>query len=140
MTFLTWTDQYKLKVNEIDEQHEYLFGLLNKLYDSVVEGAERATLDNVLAELIEYTVYHFNSEEKLFEQEGYPELDIHKKEHDELTKQVIELQTRFRNGSATISFEVLDFLSDWLTGHTMGSDQKYCAFVLNKTKQAGCAI
>ena len=133
MAFLTWTDQYKLNIKEIDEQHEYLFNLLNRLYDSVVEGAERSTLDNVLAELIEYTVYHFNNEEKMLEEKNYPELDIQKQEHNKLTEQVIELQTKFRDGSATISFEVLDFLSDWLTTHTMGSDQKYSAFIINKT-------
>jgi len=133
MAFLTWTDQYKLNIKEIDEQHKYLFNLLNRLYDSVVEGDERSTLDNVLAELIDYTVYHFNTEEKMLEEQNYPELDIQKQEHNELTGQVIELQTKFRDGSATISFEVLDFLSNWLTTHTMGSDQKYSAFIFNKT-------
>ncbi len=132
MAFLAWTDQFRLNVKEIDEQHKYLFSLLNRLHNSVIEGAEQSALDKVLAELIEYTVYHFNSEEKLLKENNYPELDIHKQEHDELTRKVIELQTKFRDGSATISFEVLDFLSDWLTKHTMGSDQRYAAFILNK--------
>lgn len=130
MAFLTWTEDYRLYVDEIDEQHKYLFNLLSKLYDSVTEGAECGTLDKILTELIEYTVYHFNTEEKLFREWKYPKLDIHKQKHDNFTKKVLELQKIFRDGSATISFEVLDFLSDWLTKHTMGSDQKFSAFFL----------
>ena len=68
------------------------------------------------------------AEEELFEKHNYPELDNHKEEHNELTRQVLDLQAKFRNGSATISFEVLEFLSDRLKDHTMGLDQKHSTF------------
>ncbi len=57
-------------------------------------------------------MYHFGTEEKLFEEQQYPEYAAHKQEHDALTRQVAELQKKFREGNATIPFEVLDFLRD----------------------------
>lgn len=131
MVFLEWTNKFVLNVKEIDEQHEFLFNLLNRLYDSVVEGAEQGTLDVILTELIDYTVYHFNTEEDLFNKHKYPDLDNHKKEHNDLTNQVVNLQSKFKEGSATISFEVLDFLKDWLVVHTMDSDQKFTSYIAN---------
>jgi hemerythrin len=39
---------------------------------------------------------------------------------------VSNLQTRFEAGqSLELSLEALAFLKDWLTGHIMGSDQRY---------------
>ena len=131
MVFLEWTNKFVLNVKEIDEQHEFLFNLLNRLYDSFVEGAEQGTLDVILTELIDYTVYHFNTEEDLFNKHKYPDLDNHKKEHNDLTNQVVNLQSKFKEGSATISFEVLDFLKDWLVVHTMDSDQKFTSYIAN---------
>ncbi len=129
MAFLIWDNQFSLNVKKIDEQHKHLFHLLNKLHDVVVEGAEQSLLAHILDELIEYTVYHFGTEEKLFAEHQYPEYTMHKREYDDLTRQVVEFQRIFREGSATISFELLDFLRRWLTKHTLGSDQKYAAFM-----------
>lgn len=130
MAFLDWSDKYSLGVAEIDEQHQNLFNLVNKLHTAVSEGADQSTHGDILNELIDYTVYHFETEERLFKEKNYPEYDVHKQQHDDLTRQVLELQTKFTEGSATISFEVLDFLSQWLKEHTTGSDQKFTSFML----------
>ena len=61
----------------------------------------------------------------MFETFQYPHAESHRKEHNDLTRAVIELQEQFKEGSATISFEVLDFLRNWLIDHTLGSDQKF---------------
>jgi len=129
MAFISWADKYSMNVQEIDKQHKHLFVLLGNLHKAVSEGAEQGTLAEILDELIDYTVYHFKTEEDLFKKYKYHDYDNHKKEHDDLTKQVVELQKQFMDGSATISFEVLDFLRDWLLTHTMGSDMKYVNFI-----------
>lgn len=129
MAFLEWNDTFVLGVEEVDEQHQHLFELVNRLHGAVTEGAEQSELSNILDSLIDYTVDHFETEEKLFKEHNYPQLEEHKKEHDDLTGQVVDLQTKFREGSATLSFEVLDFLSNWLTDHTTNSDLKFATFM-----------
>jgi len=132
MAFIKWDEKYSLKMKEVDEQHQHLFELINKLHEAVITGKERTTLAEMLNELIDDTVEHFQTEEKLFEEHKYPEYDIHKKEHDDLTKRILELQTQFGKCRAIISFEVLGFINDWLLDHTLHSDQKYFLYMHDK--------
>jgi len=131
MAFILWTEKYTTNIKELDKQHKHLFSLLNKLHGAVSEGAEQGTIAEILDELIDYTFYHFKTEEDLLKKKNYTHYNTHKKQHDKLTGQVVELQKQFMQGSATISFEILDFLRDWLDKHTMISDLKYARFLNN---------
>lgn len=45
MALITWTAaQYGTNVGFADQEHQTLFGLLNKLYDEATGGAARATV------------------------------------------------------------------------------------------------
>jgi len=129
MAFIDWTDKNMVGIAEVDEQHKELFEMLNRLHASVTGGQERSVLHSVLDNLIEYTVYHFNTEEVLFDACEYPLAQEHKKEHDRLTAQALDLQRELREGSATISFEVLEFLHDWLMDHTSGLDMEFAQYL-----------
>lgn len=124
MAFIEWTDKYEVGVKRVDEQHQRLFDLLNDLHAATVNGDEQTTLASVLDALVEYTVYHFETEEKLYVDYKCPDYQTHKTEHDKLTMQATRLQEDFATGSATISFDVLDFLHDWLVDHTTGLDKQ----------------
>ena len=57
---------------------------------------------------------------------AYPNFTAHKAEHDALTKQVLEVQAKFRAGAtAALSVEVMNFLKNWLIKHIMGTDKSY---------------
>jgi hemerythrin-like metal-binding protein len=128
MAFMEWTAD--LSVNdEIDAQHKRLFEIVVELHASVTEGAERSVLARVFVELIDYTIEHFRTEEGYFTELSYPDAERHTKEHDDLTAQVLELQKRFIEGDLIISFELLDFLYDWLMTHTGDSDIRFAKFL-----------
>ncbi len=128
MSFLEWSSKYELGIGVVDEQHERLFQIVNSLYDSVVNGEEQNVLGEILDELIDYTVYHFETEEEKFEHYSYPKLQEHKREHNDLTLQVLELQKKFYNHELTITYDVLDFLSEWLKDHTTNSDYEFASY------------
>lgn len=133
MSFLDWENKYKVNVEIIDQQHEHLFEIVNNMYNSIVKGEEQNALADVLSELIAYTVYHFETEENLFKEYGYPDYLEHKKQHDDLCKQVLELQEQFQLKVVTITFEVMDFLSAWLQEHTTNSDLKFADYLRSRT-------
>ena len=128
MAFITWTNDISVN-EEINNQHKNLFDILNKLHESVTAGAEQGTLAKILVSLIDYTVEHFETEEKYFAEYSYPHTAEHKNEHIKLTQAAIELQEKFKEGNLTISFDLLDFLYDWLTTHTSDSDKKFSDFL-----------
>ncbi len=119
MAFIDWTTANEVGVREVDEQHKRLFAILNRLHASVVEGKEQGELYAIMDELIEYTVYHFDTEERLYRENDYPGYADHKAIHDDLTATVVDLQLKLHDGSATLSFELLDFLNHWLMDHTI---------------------
>ena len=132
MAFIDWEDKYRINVAEVDRQHKGLFDILNRLHQSVISGEDMSMHSVILDDLIDYTVEHFATEEKMFKETGYPGYENHKEVHDDLTRQAVNIQNEFRNDNATISFDLLDFLNEWLTTHTLGLDQEAGDFLNSK--------
>jgi len=84
----------------------------------------------VLDELIDYTKTHFAHEESLMQKTGYEGFDTQKRSHVELVNQALEIQKKFRNGTA-LGQEVMTFLKNWLINHIQGLDKQYGP-VMNK--------
>ena len=126
MPLMTWNDKMSVGIVVIDEDHKKLVSLLNELYEGITAGHGKETLGKVLDGLVSYTKMHFAREEHYFVKTGYPGAAAHKKEHDELTRQVLDVQARYKSGQiSTLSLEVMSFLKNWLTNHIQGTDRKY---------------
>ena len=95
-------------------------------------GAGNSVIRPILSDLLNYTSFHFATEEKYMKQYAYPEYLRHKLEHDELTKKTKALNDGCTNGKLTITLEVMNFLRDWLKNHIMVSDKKYGPFLCAK--------
>ncbi|NDV19723.1 bacteriohemerythrin [Pseudodesulfovibrio sp. JC047] len=129
MSFIEFTEENRIGIAEIDEQHRNLFTLLNTMHTATIEGQEHSAIVAIFDDLIVYTVEHFDTEEKYMQEYQYPQYTDHKKEHDDLTGQALQLQMQFNSGSATVTFELLDFLNGWLNDHTMGTDRELGDFL-----------
>ena len=127
-----WKDTYSIGVTEIDAQHRRLFSLADELHTAMNSGKGKAVIEQVLQNLITYTRTHFASEERIMQKCGYPELPGHKAQHEDLTRQVLKLQSDYQSGKAMLTIEVMQFLSNWLRQHIGGTDRKYVPFVKGK--------
>jgi hemerythrin-like metal-binding protein len=129
--FMPWTKDLELGIPTIDEQHKKLVAMINSLHRAV-EKNDAAGAKRVLQELIEYTGYHFGTEEKFFDQHGYPETDAHKTIHKKLVDKVLAFKRKFDAGEEFLSQELLNFLKDWLVNHIGFTDRKYAPFLQGK--------
>ncbi len=132
MAFMPWKDDFAVNILEVDTQHKKLLDLLNRLFDAMKVGKGKDVLGSILKELVDYTVYHFGTEERMFKQFGYPEFVKHKKEHDDLTKKAVKLKQAFDSGQQTITVEVMNFLKNWLNGHILQEDKKFAPYLKSK--------
>ena len=130
--FINWIDDYSVGVKEFDDDHKKLIDLINKLHEAMSQGKGKDILQSIFQELLDYTVKHFGKEEKLMAQYQYPGINGHISGHRDLTKQAMELQDKFKNGTVLISIEVLRFLKDWLNGHILNTDMQYKSFFSGK--------
>lgn len=128
MPLIQWNNSFSVNVDEIDRQHQRLVGMINDLHDAMRRGKGKDALGKIIDGLMTYTATHFRTEEKYFDQFGYPDTDIHKKEHSDFIKKVSDFKDRFEKDKLGLSIQVMNFLSDWLQNHIKGSDKKYGSF------------
>jgi hemerythrin-like metal-binding protein len=125
MSLVVWTDDLSVGVKSIDDQHTVLFETINDLHTAMMKGQSRTVVGPLLHTLVNYTGEHFAAEEALLEAARYPALATHRIKHKELTKQVEEYVARYESGDITLSVQLSDFLSDWLTSHIQSTDKEY---------------
>lgn len=125
MVLIAWTDKLAVNVKEIDDQHKKLINIINQLNDAMNSGKGRDVLGKVLTELVNYTMYHFGTEERLMEQHKYVNSPTHKAEHQKFVDTVGDFKKKFDSGNAMLSIKIMHFLRDWLTNHIMKTDQKF---------------
>ncbi len=131
-----WSEDFLVGIPEVDGQHEKLVSLIGNFCD-ILSGSEEQYVQkrgDILKEVVDYTVYHFGTEEKLFELHGYPEAEIHKAQHrtfiSEVSRQVDNvLLADIKHGEVFYGF-----LVTWLLSHIAKADRAFANDVLSKTE------
>jgi len=128
-----WKPEFAVGMPHIDAQHRELFRLAEALYVAMSAGQGKAALEGTLDRLVKYTEEHFAAEERLMRLNDYTFQAAHKAEHRALTRKVVDFQTEFNHGRATLAVPVLQFLRSWLEGHIKQSDMKLAGFIRQRT-------
>ncbi|MBF0233569.1 MAG: bacteriohemerythrin, partial [Desulfamplus sp.] len=129
---ITWGPKLATGIDEIDKQHKELIRMINELHKAMKQKIGIQQSGAILDGLAEYTVYHFGYEEKLFKKYDYPEYNEHKKIHEKLVATVVAFQKDFKSGKASLSVDLMNFLTQWLKDHIMKCDMKYTPFFKSK--------
>jgi hemerythrin len=132
MAYIDFSEKLSVKVSIIDEQHKKLIAIINDLHDAMVAGQGKTIMDDVLARLIDYTKFHFSTEEHLMAQYDYPDRITHETQHIELTTQVGQLYIKVKDNKASVTIETMGFLKNWLNHHILETDKKFGAYLLDK--------
>lgn len=129
MSVISWSNSLLIGIKQIDLHHKTLIELINKVYFSLVSNVSDEKITEIINELLDYTIYHFNTEEYLMESNGYPNLLQHKKEHEEFCTKLYTLRAAFLTKSQRPEKELIVFLKDWLYNHIRVSDVDYSIFI-----------
>jgi hemerythrin len=132
MGLIEWTGSLKVGIPLIDEQHQVLVGLINRLDEAANGGRSRTEIGDILKELDKYTRYHFGLEEKAFEDFGYPDARKHIAEHSAFIAKIDQFELAFAVDKAQVGEEILQYLKGWLTQHISFTDKKYKPFLQGK--------
>jgi hemerythrin-like metal-binding protein len=111
----------------MDEQHQKLFALINRLHEAMRQGKGQAVVQDTVRELAAYTVTHFRAEEELLRKANYPGFAAHQAEHQKYVDKVNQFAEDLRAGKNASSISVLGFLKDWLAEHIRRTDRSYGA-------------
>ncbi len=134
MKEITWTNDLSVGIELIDEQHKMLIKHLNDLSQSLKSGKGPAKIATTLNFLIDYTNFHFTAEEKHMAANGYPELDDHKKMHEEFTTTLSNMEEDLEEEGATqlLADSIDTLLVKWLFMHIRTIDVSFGKFLKEK--------
>jgi hemerythrin len=119
-----------VKIKSIDDQHKKLFEIINDFYENISARSNNELILELVSGMKKYTSMHFNTEEKYMRQCSYPDYENHKKEHDDFISKVVDLEEKLKKGTIILSFEITNFLKDWIKNHIQSTDKKYSDFFI----------
>jgi len=131
-----WNRNFETGVEIIDEQHKKLVEILNRLAYHLIHSSSVIILDSVFDELVEYTNYHFKSEEKYWGEHLKNDswISNHEKMHKSFIGKVIKLKNQQNKPKNETIQEIVSFLTHWLAFHILDSDKRM-AYVVKQLKQ-----
>jgi hemerythrin-like metal-binding protein len=129
MIDIEWTPDLCVGMDEIDQQHQQLFAIIAQLLDTRRKDLDRQTLLSALTRLVDYSDYHFRTEDNYMIENEYPLFLKHRKEHLAYAGKVGKLVCAVERDRAALSHEMLAFLCNWWKGHVAGFDMEYARYI-----------
>ncbi|SCA56111.1 hypothetical protein MTBPR1_180024 [Candidatus Terasakiella magnetica] len=121
-----WSDKYVLGIAEIDEDHRYLFHLIQQFYMATEREASLYEMDYILSILKAYARVHFGREEAILAMCGYDDLLEHTKKHEELLAELDEMRDYYMMSSDQDARENISAtFYKWISNHILIHDADY---------------
>lgn len=123
-----FTDDCLTGIEQIDEEHRFLFELLNKAYQLAATDYHSdyyQQIKEILTELDRYAEEHFAHEEAYMTQIRDPELILQRTQHAFFRDKILDFE--FANiddmeDQQRVLTELVNFLAKWLYRHILSSD------------------
>lgn len=123
-----WKDEYKVGIDKIDEQHRQLFDKIEHLLEIAKSGDRNSNKQECMDTidfLVEYTKFHFDSEEALQREKKYVSYDQHIKIHEEFKNTVQSYKELLGNEFSPKNLKsFIGTMLAWLVNHVCVCDRK----------------
>lgn len=111
-----WLQRYLTGIASVDAHHEELLTRLDALYGAIIKHYDAATVDGLIANVIDLTIEHFAAEERDMNRAGYGKAAEHAASHQEFRARLQRLRDQARSG-ARVGTDTLDLLNQYLGDH-----------------------
>ena len=123
--YIKWNNKYCVGISVLNEEHKQLFDFLNKAIHAKEHSDNKEELMDVLEEMTEYALEHFETEESYMREFNYPKFRYHSEEHYKFFTKTIAYFEKVVNGDYHISNELIEYLKQWLVNHIQVTDRQY---------------
>ncbi|MDR1142853.1 MAG: bacteriohemerythrin [Spirochaetaceae bacterium] len=133
--FVTWSNNYSVSVSLIDSQHKRLIKLTNSLYAVCGEkNSDKRHTDflKCVQDAVDYTGYHFGTEEIVMQKLGYPFYEKHYKEHQDFVAKVVGLMDNLKTLTYVNPVSFVHFLKFWVLNHIAKTDKDMGNYIMQQ--------
>ena len=134
MANIVWDSAWDIGHKEIDQQHRKWIDLFNRLESAVLSensGGLDALQKITLEEMLNYTHFHFEREEKLMKEINYPDAFNHWRLHKDFEIIVYENYRKLKEGGLILNSHLLSLMKNWFIQHIMIEDQKFGHYLMS---------
>lgn len=126
---LSWRAAYECGQPVIDAQHRGLFDDANRLLVAILEQRPDDEVTVLIDALVDHVVQHFQDEEALIAEAGFPGALEHATIHRTLLDKAADVTNRYQAGTVSVG-ELFQFLVyELVARHMLGADREFFAFV-----------
>lgn len=127
---IAWSGAFATGVPEIDQQHRELLDHVGRLLDAMQK--DPSAVGRALDFLGDYTVSHFDTEERLMEHHAYPGAASHREAHAGFVRTFGRLRFDYDLDGLTEGMSELmgGWMVDWLKHHILEMDRALGRFIL----------
>ena len=121
---MLWNSNYETGNVLVDGEHKEIFDMVEKLLEDDFKDRPDK-IKSTVEFLAGYVQRHFEHEEKLMDESGYPQTNVHTEQHRDFIKVVSDLMQRIEDNLDSIDFslEINKVIVNWLAEHVMLSDK-----------------
>ena len=122
-----WREDYAIGPTVVDTAHKNLLADMNALVVAINDGALSRTLP-LLSRIHAAASRDFMTERQMMDDDSYPFVDLHSRQHDRFFEFLAELQREIELGEKDrvyLAFRVKRLLTGWLVNHILSADRHY---------------
>jgi hemerythrin-like metal-binding protein len=108
----------------IDQDHRYLLCLFNSIELILSEKGLYDQLPFYFDQLLEYTQFHFDREEKIQLKSNYKGHYEHKQKHMQIIQRINEVSESLKNGEDGVKENLVELVREWVIDHVVQTDKE----------------
>ena len=135
MALLSWSKQYLIGNDIIDAEHIKLFALINNFHSRWTDTRDRHEISEIFRQLVAYAEMHFQHEEAIMEDAGYPSLAEHHRIHESMVDTIFVLNKSLMENDHYLEMDTMRFVRSWLLDHILQNDYLFRDYLKRKQKE-----
>jgi hemerythrin len=119
---ILWRNEMSIGNDLIDQDHRYLLCLYNSIEIILSDNEYHDHLPFYFNQLLEYSKFHFDREEKIQLKSDYHGYYEHKKKHQHITQRLQEINEELQEGKTEFEQDLLELVKEWIVDHLIKTD------------------
>ncbi len=118
--------QTGISFEDLDSDHQRLFSILERLREFSQVDCDPIIVGETLADLNDYTTFHFRREAAVMKANDYPGYEIHIQAHRKLEDKLEQfLSNQSLSVDTNLRTDLVEFLEVWFVDHIMSMDNDF---------------